>query len=143
MQAASGVGQHEFDLAGACAFDAVEDHCTRIAALVASHQLAARALRPRGELLCCGGTEGVARRHQHSAAKLALLSADLANGGGFAHTIDADKKPYVWRIGFTWLEPQRPIAGAETTDHVGLQGIEQCVWIGEFFGLHPSAQPVE
>jgi hypothetical protein len=58
------------------------------------------------ELLGGGGAERVARGHHHLVAGGHLALAELADGGGLAHAVDAHEQPHV---GAAVVEAKGPV----------------------------------
>ena len=102
---------------------------------------APHALGPHAELLAGRGPEGVAGGHDHLVPAADLALAQLADGGGLAHAVDADEQPHRRRLrrrsaGIRSKPDSRALSSV-------LQRVEQLLGVGEPLGLDPGPQRVE
>jgi hypothetical protein len=98
-----GVGEHQVGALRGGRLDGVEDDGAGVAALGAAHEVGTGTTRPGLELLGGRGPERVARGHHHLVAVAHQALAELADGGGLAHAVDAHEQPHV---GATVVEAQ-------------------------------------
>jgi hypothetical protein len=143
VQAPGGVGDHQVDVAGGGPFDGVEHHRAGVTSLVAAHELGAGPLGPRGQLLGGGGAKRVRGGNEHGATVRPLLARHLADAGRLADSVDADEQPHVRAPGLTRLEVQVAVGTSEPRLHLGAQGVEELIRLGDLGALDLGAQPVE
>jgi hypothetical protein len=97
LQTPGGVDQSHVDVPSGGGLEGVEGHSGRVAARAPPHDLAADTLPPGLELLERGSAKGVAGAEDHRAARLAVVSRELAEGGGLPRAVDAEHEHHVGR----------------------------------------------
>ena len=94
MEAPRRVAQHYVHVPGLSRLQCVKQHRAGVRPLVLADDLAAGPLRPDFQLIGSGGAERVRRAQQHTLSLLFQAGRHLANGGGFANAVDADKNAH-------------------------------------------------
>ena len=89
MQAAGGVADDHIHAPGLCGGERVKDHGAGVRALGMSDDVRPGPLSPDGKLVRGGGAEGVGGGEQHLFPLSGKLGADLSDGGGLSHAVDA------------------------------------------------------
>ena len=99
MQTAGGIDEHQVAAALIGLIEHVIAHARRIGAAVTLDNRYAGTLAPHIELLDGGGAEGVGRTDHHVLAAGGHGACNLADRGGLAGAVDADKQHTARRIG--------------------------------------------
>ena len=119
----------------------IERHRRGVGVLSLRHDRHPVALAPRLQLRNGRGAERVAGREHQRAAFVLEPSRQLADGGGLAHAVDADREQHE-RLR-TRVHLQGHGDRLEHRDEVGAQRTQQRGRIGELAGLHALAQPFD
>ena len=99
VQTSRSINQHHIRIVGLSTRDGIKCHTGRIGALLLLHDRHAHSFAPDTELLHRRSAESVSSAQIDFLARLFVLMRELANGGGFAHTIHTH---YHNHIGFAW-----------------------------------------
>ena len=91
MEPSGGVAQHHIHVPGLGGLQCVKQHGAGVRALVLPDDLASGPLCPDLQLVGGGGAEGIGGAQHHPFALLFQAGGDLSDGGGLAHTVDADE----------------------------------------------------
>ena len=91
MEPSGGVAQHHIHVPGLSSLKCVEQYGAGVRALVLPDDLAFGPLCPDLQLVGGGGAEGIGGAQHHPFALLFQAGGDLSDGGGLAHTVDADE----------------------------------------------------
>ena len=88
MQTAGGITDDHVAAACLGSGDGVKNDGAGVGTLGVTNDVGVCPLRPDGQLVGCSGAEGIGGSEQHLFALGSQLCADLADGGGLAHTVD-------------------------------------------------------
>ena len=122
-------------MAAARGLYAVKHHGGGVRALFLLDDGHIRALRPHGELFGGGGAEGVGGANDDAAAHGFKARGELADGGGFAHAVDADNEQHHRAF-------QAHRLGAHDVHQDFLEGLARLFRRADVFGLTLLAQAI-
>jgi hypothetical protein len=141
MEPAGGVGNQHIDVPRAGCLQGVEYDRGRLGAGLLRNDRHPIAFGPDRELFARGRAKGISRG-QHDRASLGEQPmCQLADGGGFARTVDAHHQDHV-RLDRR-VDQQRSFDRRQDLDHRLAQGAEQRVHIVELLARHAAAQFIE